>query len=129
MNPLKGRLLFPNHILHGLNALQHLRAMHILGACTDDVIYSTCEDIAREVGAPLDSLYRSLGALVHAGVVESTKSLGYQITPQSLHKYRVLDVVRALGKDVPDQGNERASDRLNNAVADCLDVILEEFFK
>lgn len=125
----KTQLLFPLHILHALNALQHLRAMLIIGDCTDDVIFSTCEDIAREIGASNDSLWRTLMILSRAGIVESKKSYGYHVTAKALFKTKVKDVLFALGKELPDNGHKRASDRLNNAVADCLDVTLEEFFK
>lgn len=131
MSTAKGQQLFPTHILHALNALQHLRALLILGDCTDDAIYSTCEDIAREIGAPQDSLWRTLMQLTRAGFLEVKKGSGggYHIQARTLFTVRVKDILEALGKELPDNGNTRASDRLNNAVADCLDVTLEEFFK
>ena len=126
---LQGRLLFPARILHALNALQYLRALHILGDCTDDRLITTCEDICNMVGAPKDSLHRTLGQLVRAGIVVSERQGGYYITPESALKHKVIDVIQALGKDFPSHGTHQPSDRLNNAVADCLDVTLDEFFK
>ena len=128
---IKAQLLFPSHILHALNAIQHLRCMLVLGDTSDDVIFSTCEDIAREIGAPQDVLWRTLMRLSNAGIVEAKKGAGggYYITARTLFTVRVKDVLRALGKELPDNGNVRASDKLNNAVADCLDITLEEFFK
>lgn len=125
----KGHLLFPVHILHAFNALQHLRVMLIIGDTTNDEIFSTAEDIAREIGAPLDSIWRSLTMLARANIVQATKFKGYSILPNTLEEVRVKDVLHALGKELPDNGHKRASDRLLNAVADCLDITLEEFFK
>lgn len=128
---ISGQLLFPAHILHAMNALQHLRAMLIIGDTTDDVIMSTCEDIAREIGAPRDVIWRTLMLLTRAGFVEAKKGQGggYHILARTLTTKRVKDVLFVLGKQLPDNGHHRASDRLNNAVADCLDVTMEEFFK
>lgn len=130
MSMLKGQQLFPSHILHAMNAVQHLRAMLIIGDTTDDVIFSRCEDIAREIGAPEHSLWRTLMLLTRAGVIESKMGSGggYHILLRTLTKLKVKDVLSVLGKELPDNGNARASDKLNNAVADCLDVTLDEFF-
>lgn len=126
---INGQLLFPTHILHALNALQHLRCMYILGDCGDSVIFSTCEEIAQEIGAPKDPLWRTMMHLSRAGIVNSKKGGGYHVTAPVLHKIKIIDVLSALGKELPINGTERASDRLHTAISDCLDVSLEEFFK
>lgn len=126
-----GQLLFPVHILHALNAVQHLRAMLILSGTCDKPIYSSCDDVAREIGAPRDSLWRTLMHLGRAGLVETKKGPGggYHITALTLHSTRVVDILQALGKALPDNGDTRGSDRLQNTVADCLNLSLEEFFR
>ena len=46
---IEGQLLFPSHILHAMNALQHLYVLLVLGKTSNSAIYSTCEDIAKEI--------------------------------------------------------------------------------
>ena len=125
------QLLFPVNILHAFNALQHLRVMCVLADSQDSELYCSANDVANEIHAPYDSVVRSLSQLREAGIIQSKIGVdgGFHVTPASLFKYTVLDVVRALGREVPDNGHTRASDKLNTAVIDCLSTSLNEFLK
>lgn len=131
------QLLFPAHIAHAFNALQYLRAMVILAESNKDprrkgvILYATCEEIAEKIGAPYDSLWRTLLTLSRAGILQTKTGPGggYYITAATLFDTKVVKILHILGRYIPENGTTRASDRLNNAVADCLDITLEEFFR
>jgi DNA-binding IscR family transcriptional regulator len=123
------KFLFPAHVLHAMNAIQYLRAMHIIGEPYDSSIYSTAHQIADDIKAPRDSIARIMPVLARLGLVKTRAGAcgGYKIVPTALVILRVVDIINALGTNIPDTDNVRGSDRLNVKVSECLSVSLEKF--
>jgi DNA-binding IscR family transcriptional regulator len=87
--------------------------------------------IAHSIGAPYHFLSRTLMKLAKAGIIEVKRGPGggFRVNPQRLPKVTAVDLVDVLGKGMVPYAwqSGRASDRLNLAVYDALNVSLEEF--
>lgn len=125
-----GKRLFPPHVLYAMNAIQHLRALHLISEVRGR-LYSTAPELAHEIHAPLDSLTRTMPILVRMGLVDvhTGANGGYCIVPEALLSTRVIDVLNALGTTVPVNETTRGSDRLNALVSECFNLSLNEFLK
>lgn len=127
---MMSKRLFPAHVLYAMNAIQHLRALHLISEVRGRM-YSTAPEIAREIHAPLDSLTRTMPILVRMGLVSvhTGASGGYCIVPEELLSTRVIDVLNALGATVSVNETTRGSDRLNALATECFNVTLNDFLK
>lgn len=125
-----GKRLFPPHVLYAMNAIQHLRALHLISEVRGR-IYSTAPELSREIHAPLDSLTRTMPILVRMGLVDTHSGAngGYCIVPEALLSTRVIDVLDALGVTVPINETSRGSDRLSALVSECFKVSINDFLK
>lgn len=125
------KYLFPVHVLHAMNAIQYLRAIYIMTEPFQTQIYSSHHEIADAIGAPRDSIIRTMPVLHRMGLVKVRGGAagGYMIIPHTLSKVQVVDILEALGPTVPVNDTSRGSDRLNHAVSKCLSVALEEFLR
>jgi DNA-binding IscR family transcriptional regulator len=112
---------FPNEVFYAMNAIEEL---HKWG---DRAVI--CENIAVNIGAPGIFLQRILMKLGKAGVISVKRGPGggFCLTEGQYETTKVLDVLAALGHNVDESKGNRASDRLNNAVYDALNVSLQEF--
>jgi DNA-binding IscR family transcriptional regulator len=113
---------FNKEVLYAVNAIERLSYADRL---------TTAAELANAIGAPESFLQRILMNLAKSGIVRVKRGPGggFSMNYTDLVQYRMLDVFAALGHPVKEMGNARASDRLNNALYDTLNVSVGEFLQ
>jgi len=111
--------MFTNEVLYAINAINEMSLYE----------NKTCLSVANSIGAPYEFLQRILMTLGKAGIIHVKKGPGggFSSSQERLETVTVLDVLAALGHNVMESSGNRASDRLNNALYDTLNVTLVEF--
>lgn len=119
--------LFTSAVLQGLNAIELLNDARTKPEYTP-LPYS-CYQIAPVVGTTVHYMEQHMHKLAKAGIVAVKRGPrgGFRVTDEQLQTVRIKYVLEALGQPIYAPEGSRASDRLQQAVYDVLDVPLSEF--